>query len=686
MLISNICLLIIHCNSCQASRINIVKKKEPRFMAIGYLTIQARTAHDAVPLSGVQITVTNGEGNTVYRLATDENGETQKIPLETLDKSFSQNAYFTETPFISYNVLAQAMGFDSLYVSEIPIYEGETAILPLALIPMQAMQRTPSQTEITIGKPAVARHETRGQEGPVSAPYVLRQVVIPNPITVHLGRPDSSARNVQVSFQDYVKNVASSEIYPTWPKSALTANIYAIITFALNRIYTEWYRAQGYPFDITNSTAFDQAFVYGRVIYESISKIVDEIFNEYVRRSGQNAPFFTSFCNGTTVTCEGLSQWGTVTLADRGLTPLQILRSYYPKDVEIAETNAITGILSSYPGTPLQTGSTGLDVQTIQTYLNRIRRNYPAIPAITDAAGDFQNSTQAAVKKFQGIFNLTPDGIVGKGTWYKISSLYTAVTRLAELDSEGSTLGIGTVPPSTVLRQGSSGQDVITLQYLLNVIAEYYPDIPRPDQDGVFGSGTRQAVLAFQRIMRLDPDGIVGAGTWKSLYETYRGIQQNIPDASPDTGTIRYVVQAGDSLWLIAQKYHTTVQAIKNLNGLASDMLSIGQVLKIPAAQNTSAIQYTVKAGDSLWLIAQKYDTTVDAIKQLNGLSSNLLNVGQILKIPAPQSGSYIEYTVKPGDSLWLIAQKYNTTVNALKSINGLTSDMLSIGQVLRIP
>lgn len=603
-------------------------------MAIGYLTIQARTAHDAVPLSGVQITVTDNQGNTVYQLTTDESGTAQEVPLETLDQSFSQNAYFTGTPFISYNVLAQAAGFDSLYISEIPIYEGENAVLPLALVPMQEAQRTPVQTEITVGKPAVAAHEMRGQEGPVSSPYVLRQVVIPDPITVHLGRPDSSARNVQVSFPDYVKNVASSEIYPTWPETALTANIYAIITFALNRVYTEWYRSRGYNFDITNSTAYDQAFVYGRAIYGSISRIVDKIFNEYVRRSGQNAPYFTSFCNGTTVTCEGLSQWGTVTLANRGLTPLQILRSYYPKDVEIAETVTITGVLSSYPGTPLRAGSTGLDVQTIQTYLKRIRRNYPAIPAITDAAGDFQSSTKAAVTAFQRIFNLTPDGIVGKSTWYKLSSLYTAVTRLAELDSEGSTLGIGTVPPSSVLRQGSSGQDVITLQYLLNVIAEYYPDIPHLDQDGIFGSGTRQAVLAFQRIRRLDPDGIVGARTWNALYETYLGIQQNIPSGSPDSGTIRYVVQAGDSLWLIAQKYNTTVQAIKNRNGLTSDMLSIGQVLIIPAPQNTSTIQYTVRPGDSLWLIAQKYNTTVNAIKSMNGLTSDMLSIGQVLRIP----------------------------------------------------
>ena len=322
--------------------------------------------------------------------------------------------------------------------------------------------------------------------------------------------------------------------------------------------------------------------MYGRPIYDSISRIVDQIFNQYVKRQGQNAPYFTSFCNGTTATCQGLSQWGTVTLANQGMTPLQILRSYYPKDIEIAETNTITNVLSSYPGTLLKVGSAGLDVQTIQTYLNRIRQNYPAIPAITDETGSFQNSTKAAVTKFQSIFNLAPDGIVGKSTWYKLSSLYTAVTRLAELNSEGTTLGIGTVPPDSMLRQGSKGQDVITLQYLLNVISEYYPNVPPLAQDGIFGSGTKQSVSAFQQTMRLTPDGIVGPLTWNALYEVYLGINQNVPSPGPGGGFFQYTVKSGDTLWLLAKRFGTTVDAIKRLNGLTSDMLSIGQVLKIP--------------------------------------------------------------------------------------------------------
>lgn len=661
-------------------------------MATGYLIIQARTAHDALPLGGVKIWIMDQQGKHTYYVTTDESGETEAIALETLDKSLSLDPNFTGMPFISYDVLALADGFNSFHIVGIPILDGETAIQPLEFVPMQRMQRTPTVTEIQIGAPAVSMTGKRYQPGPHmedTEPQVLRQVVIPNPITVHLGSPGASASNVRVSFPDYVKNVASSEIYSTWPDASLRANIYAIITFALNRIFTEWYRSRGYNFDITNNTAYDQYFIYGRNIYESISRIVDEIFNEFVRRQGQTAPYFTSFCNGTTSACAGMSQWGTVTLANQGRSPLQILRSYYPRDIEIAETNIITGILSSYPGAALKTGSTGLDVQTIQTYLQRIRRNYPAIPTITDQAGVFGESTRAAVAKFQSIFNLVSDGVVGKATWNKISYLYTSVTRLAELDSEGTSLGIGTVPPSSVLRLGSSGQDVITLQYLLNVAAEFNSTIPAPKQDGNFGRETQQSVAAFQTAAGLSPDGIVGPLTWQALYNTYLGINQVLPP-DIDAGVTEYVVRSGDTLWLIAQRYNTTVDAIKRLNGLTSDNLSIGQVLRIPTAASSggSYFEYTVRSGDTLWLLAQRYGTTVDAIKNLNGLSGSNLSIGQVLKIPSAGTAPapYFEYTVRSGDTLWTLAQRYGTTVDAIKRLNGLTGNNLSIGQVLRIP
>lgn len=659
-------------------------------MAIGYLIIQARAAHDALPLSGAQIWIMDGQEKTIYHLTTDESGETERVPLETLDRSLSLDPNYQGIPFISYHVLAFANGFDTVHISDIPILDGETAIQPIEFIPMRKLQRIPAVTEIQIGAPAASMSGNRYQAAPdAEDPQVLRQVVIPNPITVHLGSPGQTASNVQVSFPDYVKNVASSEIYPTWPDASRRANIYAIITFALNRIYTEWYRSRGYHFDITNSTAYDQYFIYGRNIYESISLIVDETFNEFVRRQGQTAPYFTSFCNGTTTTCAGMSQWGTVTLANQGLSPLQILRTYYPKDVEIAETNIITGVLSSYPGIALKTGSTGLDVQTVQTYLERIRRNYPAIPAITDSAGVFGESTRAAVARFQNIFNLASDGIVGKATWNKLSYLYTSVTRLAELDSEGTSLGIGTVPPSSVLRLGSSGQDVITLQYLLNVAAEFNSAIPAPAQDGDFGMETQQSVAAFQSASGLRPDGVVGPLTWQALYQTYLGADAVIPPG-PDTGVTEYVVRSGDTLWLLAKRYHTTVDAIKKLNGLINDTLQIGQVLQIPAPEpaGESYFEYVVRPGDTLWLLAQRYQTTVNAIQTLNGLSGSALSIGQILKIPSAGSAPapYFEYTVRSGDTLWQLAQRFGTTVDAIKSLNGLRSDSLQIGQVLRIP
>lgn len=613
-------------------------------MAIGYLITQARTASDAVPLEGISVRILDDEERGIYDLMTNDSGETPMVSLETIDASLSQDPYYPGLPYVGYDVLAQAEGFQPIYISGVPIYEGETAILPITMIPMQEVQRNIETARITIEKPAVSRPEVRYQQEPVEEPRILREVVIPRVITVHLGSPSSYASNIQVPFTDYIKNVASSEIYPTWPNAALRANIYAIITFALNRIYTEWYRSHGYSFDITNSTAYDQAYVYGGPVYESVSRIVDEIFNEYVRRQGQIAPFFTSFCNGTTVTCTGLSQWGTVSLANQGLTPLQILRSYYPNDIEVAQASAITDVITSYPGTPLRVGSTGLDVQTIQTYLNRIRRNYPAIPAITDEEGVFGSSTNAAVRKFQSVFNLGVDGIVGKATWYKISEIYAAVTRLAELDSEGTSLGIGTVPPNTVLRQGSRGNDVLTLQHILNVIAEFYPYIPSVSQDGIFGSGTRQAVIAFQQDMGLDPDGIVGANTWKALYNTYLGIQENVPlppgsgsgtGSGSGSGYFEYTVKSGDTLWLLAQRFGTTVDAIKNLNGLTGNNLSIGQVLRIPESGTPAYFQYTVRSGDTLWLLAQRFGTTVDAIKRLNGLTGNNLSIGQVLLIPS---------------------------------------------------
>ena len=353
---------------------------------------------------------------------------------------------------------------------------------------------------------------------------------IPETITVHLGLPNQPAENVTVPFPDYIKNVASSEIYPTWPEEAIRANIYAQISYALNRVYNEFYRSQGYDFDITNTTQFDQKFIKGRDIYENISQVVDEIFNDYVVRQGRIDPLFTAYCNGTTTVCAGLSQWGTVSLADQGLTPYQILQYYYGDNIGILENTPISANIPSYPGIPLRLGSSGNDVKTIQLQLNRIRNNYPAIPRIENPNGVFGVGTRNAVQAFQRIFNLNPDGIVGKATWYQLKYIYNGVKRLNELTSEGLTLEEVTRPFPEVLQEGETGIDVQALQYYLSVIS-YFSDGAVPDvtADGIFGPATTAAVRAFQELAGLPVDGIVGLQTWLRLEQAYQDILATLP-------------------------------------------------------------------------------------------------------------------------------------------------------------
>lgn len=363
---------------------------------------------------------------------------------------------------------------------------------------------------------------------------------IPETITVHLGLPDQPAENVTVNFLDYIKNVASSEIYPTWPESAIRANIYAQISYALNRVYTEWYRSKGYDFDITNTTQYDQYFVKDREVFENISRIVDEIFNNYVVREGSVSPLFTAYCNGTTSRCDGLSQWGTVTLAEQGYTPLEILQFYYGDDIAIIKNAPIRPNVESYPGFPLKLGSSGNEVKTIQQQLNRISDAYPSIPKINDPNGIFGAQTEAAVKRFQNIFNLAQDGIVGKSTWYRIKNVYNGVKKLAELTAENLTFDeVEPIYPS-LLKEGMSGDYIKTLQYYLNIVAYFYPQIPNIDVDGYFGPKTREAVIAFQEMFGLVPDGIVGRDTWKALSSAYKTSINSIPEEYKSEAEIVY--------------------------------------------------------------------------------------------------------------------------------------------------
>ena len=348
---------------------------------------------------------------------------------------------------------------------------------------------------------------------------------IPQTITVHTGPANQWAENVTVSFSDYIKNVASSEIYPTWPEAALRANILAQISFALNRVYTEYYPSRGYDFDITASTINDQKFIKGRSTFENVDNLVDELFTTYIRRKGFVEPLAAKFCNGTTVTCDGLSQWGSEKLARQGMGTMDILRHYYGDDIELVSNTPIRDIEYSYPGYPLQKGSSGSYVTVLQAMLNRISRNYPAIPRVYPADGIFGSRTEESVKAFQRIFNLTPDGIVGQGTWYKLVTLHGAVRKLSELVSEGQPFTqIQGPAPGVTLREGSTGVAVSALQYFISIIGQFSPAVPVLAIDGIFGPLTTQAVNAVQSRLGLPVTGVVDQATWQGIYDEYLGI------------------------------------------------------------------------------------------------------------------------------------------------------------------
>ena len=357
---------------------------------------------------------------------------------------------------------------------------------------------------------------------PVVIPYV------PEFITVHLGPASQSAENVTVSFPDYIKNVASSEIYPTWELSALRANILAQISFALNRVYTEYYVSRGYPFQITSTTATDQKFIKGRNIFDNIDRLVDDIFNDYIRRQGFVEPLAAKFCNGTTVTCDGLSQWGSQELAQQGLDSMAILRRYYGNDIELVVEAPVQGLQNSYPGSPLRRGAAGPDVVVVQTELNRIGQNYPAIPKSQPVGGVFGQQTEEAVRRFQEIFGLTADGVVGKATWYRLVSLYVGVNRLSELVSEGQRMfGIPFQAPQAV-SEGSPRNQVLMVQYFLSILAQFDPLIPFVTLDGIYGPATRQAVRSFQTAQGIPVTGTVDTATWNALYSAFEGIDVTV--------------------------------------------------------------------------------------------------------------------------------------------------------------
>lgn len=540
-----------------------------------------------VRLTGIQVFFGQQSLQTVEMIPYEEGGNTANTPGETIGEpedplESDQAARFSEAPTED----AQPPGIPD--ERELSLPEEPAAVPVLAPVAGLAVtedvppdsDRADSEPDAvpaaSLSAPVVTRDlaeenaAARATAEVLTGPRAASQVYVPEYITVHLGAPNNtSARNVTVSFRDYIKNVASSEIYPTWPEAALRANILAQITFAQNRIFTEWYPSQGYNFNITNNTAYDQYFVYGRNIFTNISRLVDELFDQYIRRRGAVNPIFSQYCNGTTVTCAGLSQWGTVSLANNGYTPLGILRYYYGDDIVIDTATVQRRITSSYPGSPLTIGSRGEGVRTVRTWLNRIRRNYPAIPAISTTGGDTYNAEmQRSVQAFQRIFNLTPDGIVGPATWNKIAYIYVAVMRLAELGGED--IPLPSQRPGGTLRRGSSGETVRLAQYFLRVIALYDDEIPPITIDGVYGAATENAVRAFQKMQGITVDGIIGTATWNALYERFLGINQTTGLAVTYPGTPLKNGSRGDNVRVV-QEYLNTLASAYPLPRVAVD-------------------------------------------------------------------------------------------------------------------
>ena len=508
-------------------------------MSNGKLQVRSASARLSAGLPGVQISLRSEDPRYpgVYAFATGEDGNAEPLTLPAPDKGYSLQPDSTVQPYSTWTLQAEKEGYAPLTLAGVQVFEGQTTLAQLQMTPLDTV-RTASEQAITVDIPPHPLFVGGGGSGPAPveySPFVLDQVVIPQKITVHLGRPAASAQNVTVSFQEYIANVASSEVYPTWPEQALRANIHAQISLALNRVYTEWYPSKGYSFNITNSTSYDQYYVHGRTVFDVMERLTADIFNTYVRKTGTRNPYYTEYCDGKQVSCKGMKQWGTVDRANEGMNALAILRYYYGNDIEIIRTSNIASIPQSYPGSPLRRGDSGAAVRTIQRQLSRIVQDYPGMGKIT-VDGVFGADTEAVVKAFQKQFSLTADGVVGRATWYKISYIYVSVKDLAELTSEGETIEgevNGGAWGGTVLREGSTGASVQQVQFWLNTLAQFDSSLPSLTVDGKYGPATTAAVKAFQSANGLLADGVVGEKTWNKLFAAYSQVEDDMNAGGP---------------------------------------------------------------------------------------------------------------------------------------------------------
>ena len=407
----------------------------------GTLQIHLTNASTGIPVKGAKISIsyTGGPQQVLEEVDTDDSGNTEKITLDAPPLEYSMEPGENQ-PYAEYTIKVHATGYRDITVSAINILSGEDATQEVVMEAQDA-PGNPIDTIVIDAHTLYGEYPPKIPESEIktveeTGEIVLSRVVIPEYVVVHDGAPgDSTAANYYVRYRDYIKNVASSEIYATWPDAAIRANVLAIMSFTLNRVYTEWYRNKGYNFTITSSTAYDHKWIYGRNIFASIDRIVDELFENYLSRPNVRQPILTQYCDGKQVQCRNrgwMTQWGSKALGDQGYSAIEILRTFYGNDMYINVAEAISGIPASWPGYDLDIGASGNKVRQIQEQLNTIAEAYPAVPVVT-ADGIYGPETQNSVRIFQSIFGLDQTGIVDYPTWYKIQEIYVAVSRIAEL-------------------------------------------------------------------------------------------------------------------------------------------------------------------------------------------------------------------------------------------------------------
>ena len=511
-----------------------------------------RTGLEALPVGEAEITVCDGGGNETFHceIGPGSAGVSQPVFAEAPPERDSLVPESAAPPYGRCSAEIRAKGFYRLRINGIKCFAGTRTTVAPEMLPLPAGADSPEeQPELVTDLPEHVlftgceppeKGSAAGAPGGASpAVQILGGVYVPETITVHLGAPDSDAENITVPFVDYVKNVAANEIYPTWPEEALKANVISQVSIALNRIYTEWYRSRGYDFDITASTAYDQAYVPGSNTYAETDAVAEEFFNNYVVRPNFVEPLYASFCDGIKTTCNGLSQWGTVSLAEDGRSFKEILGFYFG-DIEVAETEEVRAAEGSYPGAPLSVGASGEAVRTVQYQLNRIAINYPRLP-LNSNSGVYDERMSEIVSEFQKLFGLPVNGTVDKATWYRISYLYTSVKKLSELSSEGQRPSYNRqLYPGAPLRPSDKGSEVQEMQFYLRRISRFNPLVRPVNIDGIYDADTSESVKSFQRAYRTEISGIIDEPTWNRIVDVYNGTVVNIEEPILANGLTPY--------------------------------------------------------------------------------------------------------------------------------------------------